>query len=493
MISVGSAFVALALTVGWRPYSSAQETLPPPSPITTIPASTIPANDGYLGVGSCASPACHGGPDSAENIRQRGKWNSAYTVWVERDRHAKAYAVLYSPQSKEILRNLDHLDPATDPMPQRDRRCLACHSTAAKTPAAAETIAVDGVGCEACHGAARRWLTEHTARDWNKLDPVTHRDTHGPAADADGRMVNTRDMAVRAGVCVDCHVGSPRADGLPERNMNHDMIAAGHPRLTFEMSAFLANMPHHWDDRDEKRRDDYAAHVWAVGQFASTQAALRLLAARAKAAEAAPETPAAPKNNPWPELSEYDCYTCHHGLSLDNYRQKAVLRNGGTRKSGHYVWGSWYMPMTRLLAAQSAGSSGVPGIDHVLSVLDDPSPGPIAVRKAAEVAAKEMQPLLDAAKKTRYDRQFVDRLLLATKDHPATNWDEACGQYLLLRNACSQDPRFTASLAALRGLLQFRDTRQEDGTRIQYNSPVGFIPAAFNDKMHEVRTLLPRQ
>ena len=95
-------------------------------------------------------------------------------------------------------------------------------------------------------------------------------------------------MAVRAGVCVDCHIGAPGADGMPARNMDHDMIAAGHPRLTFEMSAFLANMPHHWDDRAEKSRDDYSAHVWAVGQVASTQAALRLLAARAKAAEAAP-------------------------------------------------------------------------------------------------------------------------------------------------------------------------------------------------------------
>ena len=53
-----------------------------------------------------------------------------------------------------------------------------------------------------------------------------------------------------------------------------------------------------------------------------------------------------------------------------------------------------------------------------------------------------MQALLDGAKKARYDRQVVDRMLLATKDRPAKNWDEACGQYLLFRNAYSKDPRF---------------------------------------------------
>ena len=250
---------------------------------------------------------------------------------MENDKHAKAYSVLYSPESKKILRNLDHLDPTADPQPYRDVRCLACHGDhrytvpVAKTPEEGGACLADGVGCEACHGAARGWLAEHTVRTWNKTDTRTHRDTHGPAADHDGRMVNTSDMAVRAGICVDCHIGSPGAAGMPARNMDHDMIASGHPRLTFEMSAFLANMPHHWDDHVEKGRDDYAAQVWAVGQIASTQAALRLLAARARAAEAA--AAAGPSETArWPELSEYDCYTCHHGLAMNGYRQNIKKR-----------------------------------------------------------------------------------------------------------------------------------------------------------------------
>ncbi len=481
LLAVGAA----ALLSGSRTVSRGEEQvpIPPPEP-GRLPAA--PPAGAYLGVGSCASPACHGGADSAENNAQRGKWNSAYTVWVEKDKHAKAYSVLYNDESKKILRNLDHLDAAAAPKPYLDQRCLACHSTVAKAAAGGSAFLADGVGCEACHGAARGWISEHTVRTWNKTDPSTHRDTHGPAADGDGRMVNTRDLAVRASVCVDCHIGAAGADGLPARNMDHDMIAAGHPRLTFDMSAFLANMPHHWDDSAEKSRDDYSAHVWAVGQAASTQAALRLLAARAKAAEAAPQTAR------WPELSEYDCYTCHHRLAMDSYRQK-VKKPGEAGKLGRYVWGTWYMPMTRLLAAESpAGSSALAGVDRLLKLLDDPTPSAAAVRAAADSAARQMQTLLDSAKQGRYDRQVVDRMLLATKDHPAKNWDDACGQYLLFRNAYATDPRFKELLAAVRGLLQFRDEKRDHGPLIQYNSPVEFDPVKFNGKINELRALLPQ-
>ncbi len=479
--------VAAALVVGWRSFSPGQEQVPTPEPCPFPAASQTNA---YLGVGSCAAPACHGGPDSAENDKQRGKWNSAYTVWVEKDKHAKAYSALYSPASKMILRNLDHLDPAADPQPYRDDRCLACHATATNAPPEGRPFLADGVGCEACHGAARGWLVEHTLRTWNKTDARTHRDTHGPATESDGRMVNTSDLAVRAGVCVDCHIGSPGADGTPARNMDHDMIASGHPRLTFEMSAFLANMPHHWDDRGEKARDDYSIRTWAVGQVVSSEAALRLLAARAKAAETAPaET--SPQEARWPELSEYDCYTCHHRLTLDSYRQK-IEKAGKPGKLGRYAWGTWYLPMTRLLLEKGpAGPADLASVDRVAHLLDDPTPDASAVRAASASAARQMQALLDGVKKARYDRQAVDRMLLATKDRPPKSWDEACGQYLLFRNSCSKDPRFTEPLAAIRALLQFRDEKRDHGPLIQYNSPWDFDPAKFTDKMNGLHAILP--
>jgi len=37
-----------------------------------------------------------------------------------------------------------------------------------------------------------------------------------------------------------CHVGTP------EKRVDHEMIAAGHPDLTFELDTFSAVMPRHW-------------------------------------------------------------------------------------------------------------------------------------------------------------------------------------------------------------------------------------------------------
>jgi hypothetical protein len=180
-------------------------------------------------------------------------------------------------------------------------------------------------------------------------------------------------------------------------------------------------------------------------------------------------------------------------LSLDSYRQE-IKGASGRRKLGRYSWGTWYVPMTRLLAAEGpAGPVQLTSVDRVVNLMDDPTPDPSAVHAVADLAAQEMQRLLEGANEGRYDRQDVDRMLLATKDRPAKDWDEACGQYLLFRSVLSKDPRYQGPLAAVRELLQFRDEKQEHGPPIRYNSPFAFDPAKFNGRMSELRGLLPRQ
>ena len=80
----------------------------------------------------------------------------------------------------------------------------------------------DGVNCESCHGPAQLWLAEHTQYGWNNRPPL-EKERLG--------MRPTRELPERAAVCVGCHVGPPG------RDMNHDLIAAGHPRLNFEFAA----------------------------------------------------------------------------------------------------------------------------------------------------------------------------------------------------------------------------------------------------------------
>src|SRR5262249_35148168 len=138
----------------------------------------------------------------------------------------------------------------------KDRRCLACHVTpqsaydADKFDERGVAKVVDeewrfGVGCEACHGRATLWREKHYQDKWKK----------NKVAVAEKEKLGFNDLSdrrKRALVCAGCHVGSPADDAkkLPLRDMNHDHVAAGHPRLTFEFVSFLANLPPHWHEKN---------------------------------------------------------------------------------------------------------------------------------------------------------------------------------------------------------------------------------------------------
>src|SRR5262249_44082077 len=148
---------------------------------------------------------------------------------------------------------------------------------------------VNGFGCESCHGPAEHWLAPHTApASWSRMNDQTKRGL--------GFWPLQR-MADRAQVCVSCHVGEK------DRDVNHDLIAAGHPRMNFAFDTYLANLPRHW--QPDKDRDLESA--WLVGEVVSAHAALELLAHRAEKTA-----------KPWPEFAEYDCFACHHNLTADN-------------------------------------------------------------------------------------------------------------------------------------------------------------------------------
>jgi hypothetical protein len=150
-------------------------------------------------------------------------------------------------------------------------------------------------------------------------------------------MTWLRSLEVRAEVCAGCHVGAPAdaARGLPERDVTHDLVAAGHPRLMFEFRSFLARMPQHWTEKDT--RPGFAVRAWAVGGVVSARAALSLLGAHA-----------ANPTNPWPELADHDCYGCHHDLTVPSWRQ---TRSAGPSPPGALRLGRWYPAPVLLVGA----------------------------------------------------------------------------------------------------------------------------------------------
>lgn len=263
----------------WRP-------VPRPTPRQELPTvSRAP----YQGVASCAASACHGRPDPASH---GGEWST----WSRRDPHARAYDVLLQDRSRQIEQRLN--PDRGEPHPEKDDVCLNCHvepgiAQAERSPRFAFA---DGVGCESCHGPSGNWLHEHGRPGW----------TQAKKGEPPTGMKDLRDFRVRAEVCTSCHIGK---DDIA---VTHDLIAAGHPRLRFEFAAYLANYPPHWPtDRDRQKYPDLDATAWLVGQTVSAEASLQLLSHRARS-----------RNGTWPELTDFDCFACHHDLVAGSWRQQ---------------------------------------------------------------------------------------------------------------------------------------------------------------------------
>ena len=138
--------------------------------------------------------------------------------------------------------------------------CLKCHAPVPNARA-------EGVGCSACHGPSEKWLSEHYLPDWKAK---SNRDKWTETG-----FVPTKNLVARISNCATCHVGSA------DREVNHDLIAAGHPRLAFEYTRFHYQEGYrkHWEERTPQ--PDFEVRAWVIGQAASLRAAVEVLRSRA--------------------------------------------------------------------------------------------------------------------------------------------------------------------------------------------------------------------
>jgi hypothetical protein len=426
--------------------NGASEIAPAPNPRKIASPSPL------AGTPSCSARGCHGAiqpvgqrplPDCLDKIDPASLpvvRQNEFSLWLARDKHAQAYQVLDGDLGRRILKNLYGEDKAK----WNESACLACHTNPlamVDESALLKQERLSGVGCESCHGAAARWLDAHTKPDWMCNSPLLKR-AYG--------MRPVGDPVELAQTCVGCHVGAPAAEGRPVRDMNHDMIAAGHPRLNFELGAFLANMPPHWDEKEQAkhRNAGFEARVWAVGQVVTAQAALDLLADRARN-----------MNRPWPEFSEYNCYACHHDLTTPSWRQS---RGYGDRKAGSLPWGTWYSVMPRWLADRPAFSDAkdqsiAKGFDDLEKAMAVPLKDRNQLPAEAEVLAIRLAPLLAKTSQTKLSQNEIQLLLssLAEKkpSDSAPDWD-AAEQLYLAAAALSQDQGAERSQEKLNGLVK---------------------------------------
>ncbi len=253
----------------------------------------------YEGVASCAGSTCHGRNEGDGKVVRQDELR----VWQEPSSktgaHSRATAVLGNARGQRIATALG-LGRATSAA-----ACLGCHATNAPNAArGGRYLADDGVGCESCHGAASGWLSVHYAV------PASH------ASNIANGMIALEKPQVRASVCLDCHFGSDK----PGQFVTHAMMAAGHPRVSFELDLFSSLQQHYNVDDDYIRRKGQpdSVQVWAVGQAEAVKRSTRLFA-----------NPKFGSEGLFPQFYFYDCHSCHRGISDNPSAKRTFQTNPG--------------------------------------------------------------------------------------------------------------------------------------------------------------------
>jgi hypothetical protein len=257
----------------------------------------------FVGVASCGGTTCHGRSEGDGPVVRQDE----IMLWQDPSSaagaHSRAYAVLRDPRSQVIAQRLGIGEASSAEM------CLGCHTT----PNGGRGVRfqlTDGVGCESCHGPASGWLSSHYAVGGTHANNVSR------------GLVPLENPRARAAACLDCHFGSADEGQF----VTHRIMAAGHPRISFELELFTTLQQHHQEDGDYNNRKGVidSVQMWAVGQAMALDRSLGLFA-----------TPGRGTEGVFPEFYFFDCHSCHRRISDDpNYRPTAVANPSRPIPSG---------------------------------------------------------------------------------------------------------------------------------------------------------------
>jgi hypothetical protein len=411
----------------------------------------MPFGPQFVGAGSCSASACHNANFT------HGETGSEFSLWATRDPHAKAYEALFDARSLRIQKNLGRATRAHE-----DRRCLQCHvgpDFDEQVEKQVPYFRTDGVSCESCHGPAGKWLTTHYAPSW-QAKTSAQKQSLG--------MKDTQSILGRVQLCATCHIGAPGMD------VDHDLIAAGHPHLSFEFTAFHAGMPRHWPDakdrdpaKSPRGRADFEYRAWLAGQLVTAHAYLDLLADRAGDVK-----------KPWPELAEHDCAACHHDLQASSKRPQ---RPG---KLGAVPWSAWNLSMTpRALKAVRADGAA---LAELRKELDRGWHDRQAIAKKARRAAAVLKPVLGRINEPVAPAIVLDEILAQDSPRAAYDWDDAAQIALALAalQRCEVDRKMPLPGTYRLAIQEFSRRLTFPGN---YDNPASLDPRAVRKRLIEFK------
>jgi hypothetical protein len=410
----------------------------------------------YTGPGSCASSACHGSvtPRSDNRVLQ-----NEYSTWIVKDKHSKAYASLKGVTGERMAAILGVGKAESAP------KCLACHALDVPAAQRARTFDLsEGVSCENCHGPAAAWLGQHTERDWTHQESI-----------ATG-MYDTRDLTKRSEKCLTCHLGNE------DKSVDHEMIAAGHPDLYFELDSFSAVMPRHWKEPGEPGGPEnsdrwYDVHELTTGQGVQLRQSLLRLASRTR-------------GKAWPEYSELQCYACHHNLTQpqDSWRQ---ARGYPGRRPGDPPWNPSRYTIFHELATQADADRAArldSELSHLAQLMSQLNPDREAVAASATDSAKLVSDLSSKINSIPADSASTLRLLQRFSgdagnisgqgEHAAAQTAMAIQSLFVACERNQQLPHSSEIRAAITALFQ------------ELQNPSAYDPGRFASRLRQVNALL---
>lgn len=153
----------------------------------------------FIGVKGCAK--CH----------KKEKQGKQFAQW-KKTKHAKSYETLGTDKAKKAAAKI-----GVTGNPQKAEACLVCHTTGYGKPASAfgkKFKMIQGVQCEACHGAGSLYKKKSTMKKiYKELGP--DKKGNSPTAKKTGLIVPD------SKVCKQCHVQSISFNGKTYKNPSY--------------------------------------------------------------------------------------------------------------------------------------------------------------------------------------------------------------------------------------------------------------------------------
>jgi hypothetical protein len=194
-------------------------------------------------------------------------------------------------------------------------------------------------------------------------------------------------------------------------------------------------LPRHWKEPDEAT---FPAKAWAVGRLAAAHASLELLIHQTK------------DDRRWPELSEFNCYSCHRGLTGDVSAPVSAVRPVGTLQAN-----SWNLAMLNELGVNA---------EQFNKSLHGLGSSPPSVANAARELKNSLGSKLKNLNLALFDHKWATEMerKLTADTSGIRDWDQAAQHYLALsamHRALASPAKNRGALTAMRDTLKFEPGR----------------------------------